>query len=403
MKRSYWKRTRVTRAAVALLLVGALLAGCTGGGAGAPSGGAAPAKALDAVKIGFVGILTGPAAPNGEFGSRGAQLAVDEINAAGGVQVPGESGKRKLELVTEDDQAQPQVGINAIQKLIGTHKVFAFMGPDYSSITYPSLYLGEEAKVPQITSSLAPKITEEKKSSWIFRSRAHDGYNADTIVRYMVEDLKLKKIGLAYTNNEYGRTGIETAEKVLKEKFKLSPAEKVGFNVGDKDMTPAATKLMQAGSEGVIVWGTTIESALVLKSLQRLGYKGRFFYSQADEIFAALFTEQELNGVLGNLSWIPSDTNPRSQQFVKAFQAKYNKVPEVHAATYYDAVYLIKHGIEGAGLDRARFRDFLRKVKSFDGLQGRFHPADFDNGDTSTAVLMFEYQGKNPVLKKKYD
>ena len=92
--------------------------------------GAGGAFAADPIKIGLVGIMTGPNALNGEYCAEGAKVAVAEINKAGGVRPAGQASARQIEFIIEDDGGNPQVGINAINKLIHQHKVFAFMGPD---------------------------------------------------------------------------------------------------------------------------------------------------------------------------------------------------------------------------------------------------------------------------------
>lgn len=364
---------------------------------------AKPADNLAPIKIGMSAILSGPAADNGEFCTRGAKLAVEEVNNAGGVQVSGESGRRKIDLIVEDDQANPQAGINAIQKLVSVDKVFSLLGPDYSSVTYPSLFVTKEAKVPQFTSSTAPKITLEGHE-WVMRLRSNDDIQAERAVSYMVQDLGIPKIALAYTTNEYGQTGAECAEKSLKD-LGLTPLAKVSHNFGDKDLTASATKIMESGADGVIGWGTQAEHSLLLKVLLRLGYKGRFLYSTTDEIFAKLLTPNELKGVLGVLAWVDADTSDKSKEFVKNYKAKWGgSTPETHAAAYYDGVYTIKHGIEQVGLDQTKFRDFWRNIDGWVGVQGKFKADPKHNGDMQTYLDIVEFNANGvPVVKKKFD
>lgn len=362
-----------------------------------------PVSAADPIKIGFVGVMTGPNAQNGEWSSRGAILAVEQINAAGGVQVPGESGKRLLELVIEDDGGAPQSGISAIQKQLYQNNVFAIIGPDYSSITLPSLFLAEEAGVVQITSSLAPEITAQG-NEWIFRSRPSDALNAEATVRYFIEDLGLEKIALAFTNIEYGISGINAAEKVLLEKYGMEPVVRVSHAPGDTDLTPSATRIVQSGAEGVIVWGLQTEAAHLVRSLRRLGWDGKFIYSSADDIFVGLLSPDIATGVLGVLSWVPSDPRTSSQEFLNAYQRRFNfQRPDTHSAAYYDAVYLLAHAIENVGLDRTKVRDFLRNLTGWEGIQGTFRYGDFGNGDPGTFLTVFEYENYQPVVKARYE
>src|SRR5690349_17976273 len=132
----------------------------------------APLASAQALKLGLVGIMTGPNAQNGEFCRNGAMLAVDEINAAGGVRTP--DGKvHKLALEVVDDQGKPDVGLNAIRRLASDNEVIAFMGPDFTGITLPSLFVGDEAGMAQITSSIGAQITAQGNKH-ILRGRSND-------------------------------------------------------------------------------------------------------------------------------------------------------------------------------------------------------------------------------------
>jgi branched-chain amino acid transport system substrate-binding protein len=113
--------------------------------------GAGEGIAAEPIKVGLVGIMTGPNALNGEYCAEGAKVAVAEINKAGGIKPAGEASGRQIEFIIEDDGGNPQVGINAINKLIHQHKVFAFLGPDYSSVTFPSMFVAQQAGIPQLT------------------------------------------------------------------------------------------------------------------------------------------------------------------------------------------------------------------------------------------------------------
>ncbi|HEY4168225.1 MAG TPA: ABC transporter substrate-binding protein, partial [Reyranella sp.] len=131
-----------------------------------------PLASAQSIKLGLVGIMTGANAQNGEFCRNGATLAIDEINAAGGVKTP--DGKmHKLELEVVDDQGKPDVGLNAIRRLASDADVAAFMGPDFTGITLPSLFVGEEAGMAQITSSIGEQITAQGNKH-ILRGRSND-------------------------------------------------------------------------------------------------------------------------------------------------------------------------------------------------------------------------------------
>ena len=355
------------------------------------------ALAADAIKIGLVGIMTGPNALNGEYCAEGAKVAVSEINAAGGLKPAGESSGRQIEFIIEDDGGNPQVGINAINKLIHQHKVFAFLGPDYSSVTFPSMFVAQQAGVPQLTSSLAPKITAQG-NPWIFRTRPSDVVGAGVIVDYFVKELKIPRIALSYTNIEYGISGIEEAEKDLL-KVNVKPVAKVSHAAGDRDLTPAATKLIEAKPDAIISWGLQTETSLLVRQLTQMGYKGKFFYSSLDDIFIGVAKEFSEN-VYGISNYVYTDPRPAAQAFRKAYMTLFKKEPDLHSGALYDGVYILKEAIEKAGLDRAKVRDYIHNLKRFQKATGIFY---FDkNGDCGYFQCVTQAKGLKTLIVKQY-
>ncbi len=355
------------------------------------------AFAADSIKIGLVGILTGPNALNGEYCAEGAKVAVAEINKAGGIKPAGEASARQIEFITEDDGGSPQVGINAINKLIHQHKVFAFLGPDYSSVTFPSMFVAQQAGVPQLTSSLAPKITAQG-NPWIFRTRPSDTVGAGVIVDYFAKDLKIPRIALSYTNIEYGISGIEEVEKDLL-KINVKPLAKISHGAGDRDLTAAATKLKEAKPDAIISWGLQTETSLLVRQLTQMGYKGKFFYSSLDDIFIGVAKEFSEN-VYGISNYVYTDPRPEAQALRKAYVAMFKKEPDLHSGAMYDGVYILKEAIEKAGMDRAKVRDFIHNLKRFQKSTGIFY---FDkNGDCGYFQCVTQAKSLKTVIVQQY-
>ena len=359
--------------------------------------GAGEGIAAEPIKVGLVGIMTGPNALNGEYCAEGAKVAVAEINKAGGIKPAGEASGRQIEFIIEDDGGNPQVGINAINKLIHQHKVFSFLGPDYSSVTFPSMFVAQQAGIPQLTSSLAPKITAQG-NPWIFRTRPSDVVGAGVIVDYFAKDLKLSKIALSYTNIEYGISGIEEAEKYLI-KANVKPLAKVSHAAGDRDLTPAATKLIEAKPEAIISWGLQTETSILVRQLTQMGYKGKFFYSSLDDIFIGVAKEFSEN-VYGISNYVYTDTRPAAQAFRKAYVGMFKKEPDLHSGATYDGIYILKDAIEKAGMDRAKVRDYLHTLKRFQKATGIFY---FDkNGDCGYFQCVTQAKGLKTLIVTQY-
>ncbi len=356
-------------------------------------------QAEEKVWVGLVGIMTGPNAQNGEFTRTGAQLAVDEINTAGGVKLPnGET--RNLGLIVVDDQGKPDIGLNAIRKLVTDERVLGFIGPDYSGITFPTLFVGEEAGVSQITSSIAKKITHSGFKH-IFRGRSNDEMWIHALIDYAVGKLSKKHIGISFTNIELGRSGRDVAKAYLKDKYGIKPVVEVSHAYGDRDLTASAAKIAKANPDLLIDWGTQIEAALLIRDLRRLGWQGTFAYNAADDIFTGL-AEQLSVGVIGPQNWVWSKDDSKTKKFVSAYEARHNKKPSPHSVIYYDAVYLFAQAINQAGPNRKAIMDYLHGLKEWDGVEGTYRPST-EGGDMSTATVIIKYNEKIlPVVVSEF-
>ena len=248
-----------------------------------------------------------------------------------------------------------------------------------------------------MTSSLAPKITAQG-NLWIFRTRPSDVVGAAVIVDYFAKELGLTKIGLSYTNIEYGISGIEEVEKDLG-KFNLNPVAKVSHAAGDRDLTPAATKLIEANPEAIISWGLQTENSLLIRQLTQMGYKGKFFYSSLDDIFMGVAKEFSEN-VYGISNFVYSDERPAAQKFRNAYFEMFKKEPDLHSAAMYDAVYILKEAIEKVGLDQEKVRDFIHNLQGFQKATGIFN---YDkNGDCGNFQCVTQAKGLKIVILKQY-
>jgi branched-chain amino acid transport system substrate-binding protein len=354
-----------------------------------------PLAGAQSVKLGLVGIMTGPNAQNGEFCRNGAMLALDEINAKGGVKT-ADGKTHKLELEVVDDQGKPDVGLNAIRRLASDNGVVAFMGPDFTGITLPSLFVGEEAGMAQITSSIGAQITAQGDKH-ILRGRSNDQMWMTALVDYIAKNMGAKSIGISFTNIELGRSGRDVAVKALADKYKMKPAVEVSHGAGDRDLTASAARIMQANPDVLINWGTQIEAALLVRSLRQLGWKGTFAFNAADDIFVNLAKEGAV-GVIGPQNWVWSKSDEATKKFVSAYESKYGKKPSPHSIVYYDGVKMYADVIAKAGPKRADVLAALKAMPSWTGIQGTYRP-NSKTGDMISTTAIIRYDSKlNPEV-----
>ena len=357
---------------MAVLLSVTLLAGCSGqvsqqavsGAATAsnPSSGSARETGTekDTILIGVSASITGSAPTNGMRTQQGAQMAVDEINEAGGVL-----GKQ-LELFVADDGGVQDTGINATN-LIASQGVVAQVGPTLSGLALAVEGIISEAEYPVLVGATSPKLVNTIDNPWLFRIRASDTIQAQLAAVYATENLGCSKIGLFTNSNDYGSGARVVVEEYLTEKGIEYVSE--SHNTGDTDMTSQVLKLKEAGVDCVIVWTDDAETALAARQFYDLGLDVPIIGStsistpQVNE----LCQPEWLDNSYSCTDFTTSNDSEIVQNFVKSFNTKYGEDPELYAVTYYSAIYLLKDAIERAGsLDSAAIRDALAAT---DGLQ----------------------------------
>jgi branched-chain amino acid transport system substrate-binding protein len=381
-------RRRITLVLTAL----AVLAGAAAS-TGTRAGGTPQARTLS---LGFVGPLSGQIAMNGQLSSRGAQLAVDQINAAGGLRVRGV--RYRLRLVLADDQTSPVDGLNAVSRLISRDKVFAILGPEFSDVVIPTLRVTQKHKVLQLYSTNS-SLGRGVGSRYAFRLRVRDTKLAQAIVDYAVR-AKRRRVGLSLLNNQYGRSGGQLLSAALRRRG-LSVVATSTHNFGDRDLTSNATAMVRARADAVVSWTGPAESILLYRALRGFGWKGTFMHVNPDSIYVTI-GKKEVEGVVGPQGWSPADTARRSRRFVAAYRSKFDQTPDEHSAAYYDGVRLLKTAVEAVGPNPDRVRRYIANLKRWQALQGVFHPATLPGDDLVTAVVLVRVQNGRLQIIRRY-
>ncbi len=313
----------------------------------------------ETILIGVSASITGSAPVNGLRTQQGVQLAVDEINAAGGVL-----GK-KLELFIADDGGVQDTAINAIN-LILDQNIVAQVGPNLSGLTLAIESLMSDAGVPFLTGATSPKLVTTIDNEYLFRIRASDSIQAKIATKFITENLGCKKIGLLTDSDDYGAGALGVAIEYL-EAMGIEYESQV-FNTGDIDLTSQVQKLIMAGVDGVIVWAHDNETALAAQYFYNLGLDVPIVGS------TSISTQQVID--LCEKEWLTNwysvtdftTTNPSEivQEFVTNFSKAYNASPELYAATYYSSIYILKDAIERArSTDREEIRQALLETNGF--------------------------------------
>ena len=228
----------------------------------------APISAQEQVKIGLVAALSGDSALSGESITRGMTIAIDEINANGGVL-----GGKKLVLVRRDDEANPAKGQLAARELIEKEKVAIVFGGIDTPVSMSLINVMSELKTPYMgVWAAGTGITNNNKNpNFMFRVSAVDERVDYGMLKYAQDKFKSKRPGSMLVNNPWGDSNMKGLEKAAAA-LKITLAGQEKYNTNDIDTTPQLTRLKNAGADAIILVGNTGVAAQVMKSLERMNW-----------------------------------------------------------------------------------------------------------------------------------
>jgi len=381
------------------LLIGALLlTGCPAPKTDAPGPVAegpkdTPPATGDEIVLGSYMCNTGSIATFGQSSTKAMQMAVEEINAQGGVL-----GKQ-VKLIVEDDQSKPEEAANAAQKLIQQDNVLCVVGEVASSNSLAAAPICQDAKTPMVTpSSTNPAVTQT--GDYIFRVCFTDDFQGVVMSKYALEELKAKT---AVIFSDVASDYSKGLSKVFRESFTQGGGQILGeesYNQTDRDFRAQLTKFKALNPDVVYVPGYYGEVALVLSQARQLGLKAAFLGGDGfDSPKLVEIAGEAAEGALFSNHYSKDDPNPVVQTFVRNFEAKYGEAPDALAACAYDAIRIVAQAIEAAGSpDRAALREALAQVKDFDGVTGKITIDENRNAQKSATILTIK-DGKQTFVK----
>lgn len=333
------------------------------------------------VKIGIASPLTGPQAHIGNDIKNGTQLAVDELNAKG-VEIGG--NKVKLELLAEDDQADPKTATLVAQKLIDSGAV-AVVGHFNSGASIPASRIYSDAGVPQISpGSTNPKYTQQGYKT-TFRVLANDLQQGKVIGEFAVKNLDAKKVAIIDDRTAYGQGLADEVEKAVK----AAGGEIVAREyTSDKatDFLAILTSIKGKQPDAVVFAGIDPQAGPMVKQMRSLGMDAKFL--GGDGMQTPNFIKlggADAEGAMASIPGLPKDEMPGGKKFLDDYKAKFNKEVELFAPFGYDAVYVFVDAMKRAGSsDPAKFLPEIGKT-SIDGVIG---PIAFDDkGDIKNGPI----------------
>jgi branched-chain amino acid transport system substrate-binding protein len=344
---------------------------------------AAPAEQV--VKIGHVAPLTGPIAHLGKDNENGARMAVDEINAAGGIKVGDKVFK--LELVAEDDKADPKEGTLAAQKLVDAG-VVAVVGHLNSGTSIPASKIYADANVTQISPSATnPKLTEQGFKT-TFRVVANDNQQGAVLANYAATEMKAKTIAIVDDRTAYGQGLADVVEKVAKEKGLKVVAREFATDK-TTDFNAILTKIRAAKPDVVMYGGMDATAGPMAKQMKQLGIKAQLL--AGDGVCSPEFIKlagDAASILTCSMAGEAVEKLAKGEEFKQKYKAKFGTDVQVYSPYSYDAVYVIADAIKRAGsADRAAITAAM-PATNYAGITGQIQfdeKGDIKNG----AISMF--------------
>jgi branched-chain amino acid transport system substrate-binding protein len=345
------------------------------------------------IKVGEFASLTGSEASFGQSSHKGTVLAIDEINAAGGVL-----GK-KIELIYEDDLSKQGESATIVKKFISRDKVVAILGEVASGRSLEAARICQDNKIPQISpSSTNPNVTET--GDYIFRVCFTDPFQGKLLADFGRETLKAKRVAML--------TDVACAYSVgLAEYFKQPFVAAGGailieqkYATHDKDFKAQLTAVKAGNPDAIFVPGYYTEAGLIVLQARQLGIEVPMFGGdgwEAPELIQ--IAGDALKNTFYSTHFSPLSETPEAQKFVKAYEARYNgEVPDAMAALGYDSALVLADAFKRAGTtDSAKLRDALAAT-DLNGATGRTK-LDAKRDAPKAAVIITVEDGKFKFLK----
>ena len=313
--------------------------------------------------LGMLAPLTGPGARFGESQRNAILLAIEELNAAGGI-----SGN-KFRLVIEDTKSEPPTAVTAFTRLAERKDLVCIFGSAASLDVPAYLPRVDGATIPHILPVAVLPIITEMGSTWTFRTALNDKIAAVKMADFVVEQEKAKKIALLIEDSAFGETALKFASEA--ERLEVKPLTIERFKRGDLDMKSQLTKIRSLGATHIQFWGYYTEYALIAKQLKELDYPAVLLGNQApvnDKTIELAGTA--LEGAMNICLFVPTASNPNIKNFVSKYHARFNAFPDTWAAQSYDSMYLVADAIKRGGTTHQNLREALVNTRNFTGVTG---------------------------------
>ena len=346
------------------------------------------------VKIGAVTCLTGALSTFGVSSVQGLRLAVDQMNASGGVL------NEPIDLVVEDNGSKAGESATIVRKFISQDKVVAILGDLTSSATMEAAPLAQAAKIPMLTPS-ATNIAITKIGDYIFRSCFIDPFTGRIMAKFALDELHAKRaIVMTDVKQDYS-VGLTDAIRQYFAGSRSGTLSEISYSSGDTNFRTQLTEVRMARPDVVFLPGYYTEAALILRQARQLGINCPFVGGEGwDSPALVQVAGKSADGNYYTNHFSAADPDPKVQKFVQEYRTRYGAAPDALAALWYDGARLLAQAVQRAGsTDSAKLRDALATTRDFDGVTGRIS-IDQNRNAAKPGVILRIDNGAPEMVKR---
>jgi branched-chain amino acid transport system substrate-binding protein len=364
------------------ILALALVAGCGGG---------------DAIKIGIIVPLTGDVKTFGESARNGALMAIEEVNASGGI------AGRQIQAIVSDDKNDPMETSNAGSKLIDMDGVVAILGSVSSKCSVPLSDKCESSKIPMITpTSTNPKVTvgeDGKRKDYVFRACFIDPFQGTVAAKFARDSLGAERAAVMYdVGNDYSKGLAEFFRGAFEERGGRVVAYE-SYAKDDVDFSALLTKLKQQQPDVLFIPDYYNKVGLIAKQARQAGLTVHLLGGDGwDSPEMLKIAGEAIYGGYFTNHYSPDDPRPEVQDWVNKYQAKYGQRPDALATLGHDAALLLIEALRRAEKPEPKdIRDALARIRDFPCVSGSITFDEHGNPIKSAAVLQYTAEGQRFV------
>jgi len=305
---------------------------------------AGAARSAEPIKVGVLLPLTGSMAKFGEIEKRSFEMALEEINAKGGVR------GSKIQLVFEDDTGKPEVGRSAVEKLISRDKVPVVTGGYSSAVTAATAPVAQQFKVPYVICTGSADDVTEKGYEYVFRINPPASEYPNAVMSFLKTVAKVKTVAILYENTQFGQSSSKAFEKDCADAG-IKVLVKEGYQAGAIDFKPLLTKVKAANPEMIYMVSYVMDASLLMRQSKELGINPKLFVGGGAGFTLPEFAKSAggaADHVYSATLWVETLPFPGAKEYFNKFKKMYGSETEYHGAEAYAAMYVVADALKRA-------------------------------------------------------